>query len=325
MSFAPTAIPQPLPLQLHRLTEQFDLTKCPQTDRYGNFAIQNLKPVIENDIKQLEGEIFEPDTMHSNLMLGGRGKQFIDSIIGMKIRMQVDETTQLRIFQAQQLYVHQALITSTEPLTLVVDHSTLLIPLTEHERDQYHTHTWVVEQFCGGFGGWQHGLSFLTSLGFPKLRTLALDVSLENVVQYGLTHEFQMVVDTQGLTNNFCMTFHLTLSFEPTSWTTNGRKPSNGSTRSIGPSVHRVFPGQEQAVEQVLKHQMAWPSHIRLLSAKSTDHDMWGLNKWKESPTMTSSLFFWLWSNGQDTDFYQLKCMKLRRLSRFAAEDGWGC
>lgn len=200
MVFSPTAIDQPLPMQLLRLAEQYDLTKSPYIGKPGNFAVTNMKPMVVDDRKMVIGELFDSETLHSNVLLGARGKQFIDSLLGMTVRILVDEKNMLRMFRANQVYLHQILIQDTNPLTLQVMEQTLILPIDPEAKESMHTHTWHIEQFCGGYGGWKHGLRFLQKLGLSGLRTLSIDIAKECVVQYGLTHEAQILLDLSSCT-----------------------------------------------------------------------------------------------------------------------------
>lgn len=151
----------------------------------------------------IEGTIFDHESPHSNLLAGARGKQFIDALIGTKVFLLVEEQTRLRMFKAEKVYVHQAKVEETEPLILGIVDDTLLIPIDNDKKDSMHTHQWMIEEFCGGFGGWQHGQQFLRQFGMPLIRTIALDFSFENIIQFGISHGFQMVVTMDGIDSNF--------------------------------------------------------------------------------------------------------------------------
>eukprot|EP00438_Fugacium_kawagutii_P030959 Skav228893 [mRNA] locus=scaffold194:273935:279316:- [translate_table: standard] len=207
MAFVPTTVPQPLPFQLQKLLERFDLCKSGYKDHHGNFAIHQLKPVVVDDRSLIEGTIFDHGTPSSSLLLGASGQQGIDSMIGLKVLLDVDETVKLRLYRSQRIYAHQALMIDTNPLRLIADDSTLLLSLNDEERDQMHIHDWMIEQFCGGFGGWQHALTFLHDQGLGDIRTLAIDNSMECIVQFALTHGFQMIMDDTHLDAQFLHNF----------------------------------------------------------------------------------------------------------------------
>eukprot|EP00438_Fugacium_kawagutii_P027553 Skav207072 [mRNA] locus=scaffold1909:191240:196597:- [translate_table: standard] len=200
-------IPQPLPLPLQKMLERFDLTKSPRVDHLGNFALRNFVPLIVEGGTLIEGEIFDHGSLASNFMLGSSGRQCIDNIVGHKVRLDVDDTTRLRIFRAREVYVHQAKVVTTDPILIRSTDETLILPLTEDERDIMHTHTWVAELFCGGYGGWQQAFEFLQQFGAPSFRTIAVDSSTEAVIQYALTHAFQIVHDPSSLHADFLHQF----------------------------------------------------------------------------------------------------------------------
>eukprot|EP00438_Fugacium_kawagutii_P030577 Skav232832 [mRNA] locus=scaffold2600:129402:130850:+ [translate_table: standard] len=164
-------------------------------------------PVIVEGCTLIEGEIFDHGSLASNFMLGSSGRQCIDNILGQRVRLDVDDSTRLRIFRAREVYVHQAKVIASEPILLRPVEETLILPLTEDERDIMHTHKWVVELFCGGYGGWQQALTFLQQFGAPSFRTLAVDSSTEAVIQYALTHAFQIVHDVKPLHADFLHQF----------------------------------------------------------------------------------------------------------------------
>eukprot|EP00438_Fugacium_kawagutii_P034155 Skav226363 [mRNA] locus=scaffold290:41300:46171:- [translate_table: standard] len=70
-----------------------------------------------------------------------------------------------------------------------------------------HEDTWHVEQFCGGYGGWQFALRFLEEYGEIPWKTIALDNTLEAVVQFGLNHRFQILGDNRFLDGEFLHKF----------------------------------------------------------------------------------------------------------------------
>ena len=110
---------------------------------------------------------------------------------------------QLGEFQkASLLFVHNAYYESDNPITIRLSPSTLLVNWEPEKVDQ----DVMIELFSGGFGGWKYAQRFLQSLGFPKVRTIGVEMDEAAAVQYALSHATAIVTPQSDVPLNFLHT-----------------------------------------------------------------------------------------------------------------------
>lgn len=194
-----------IPAELQALVQDFDLATSIKKNDYINVVVKDLKFEELQQPSCIVGTIDAPDRKHSNMFSGGDGSYPSRTLTHRKvyIHAQPDELTKLH--RSQRVYMHATEVVRIEPFAvhLQVRCNTMIIAMNEDFRKAARPHLWVIEQYCGGFGGWQHALRWLHSYDHWATRTLAIDHAIECVIQFGLTHKFQIIGNPTGAPPDF--------------------------------------------------------------------------------------------------------------------------
>eukprot|EP00438_Fugacium_kawagutii_P029380 Skav202098 [mRNA] locus=scaffold513:323545:328569:- [translate_table: standard] len=111
--------------------------------------------------------------------------------------------------ESDQVFLHQVEVVSAtygQPFVIRTGQDSLVISLDDDHRSTTQSHKWILEQYCGGYGGWNMAIHFLKKLGIHSRCTLAVDHALQSVIQYGLTHRTQIVGCTENMPDDFLHT-----------------------------------------------------------------------------------------------------------------------
>lgn len=116
MMFTPVS-DVPMPMQLQRLVESYDMTTTYRNVQRGNFAIkiQHISSTTEGR-RTIVGEIFDPGFKHSSFMTGEKGTHKWNGFLGQQIQIDVPDSAMQRLGRCSEFYAHNASVEMT-PIT----------------------------------------------------------------------------------------------------------------------------------------------------------------------------------------------------------------
>lgn len=158
----PMAIP--LPVKLQTLLEDYDLTTTLVINQTANLVVTDLRFEQMLAPSYIVGTVMPPDRLHSGYVYGSSGKHPSSDLPGKLVQIFADPDQLTKMHRAQKVYLHRVTCECNQPIQLKVTPTSLIIPMNADYKKCAHTHTWMVEQYCGGFGGWQFAIKHLENI-----------------------------------------------------------------------------------------------------------------------------------------------------------------
>lgn len=185
------------------MLEKYDISHQLVEAARVNLAVKQIEPVQWEGKRCLQGQIYDNGFLDSAFMFGKPIRANDSAILNTTVIFQVPESDLSRLSQVETVYLHQAKVVSLAPQVVTCDTASLCIPGEHCRATASGQQVWHLSQYAGGYGGWQYGMQFLARHGLRVPQTIAIDDSLEAVVQYGLNHEFQILGDLSLLDSSF--------------------------------------------------------------------------------------------------------------------------
>ena len=95
-------------------------------------------------------------------------------------------------FQEEMLCLHKAYFANDDPLTIAFTQQTVCVSWAP----QVTRSDFILELFCGGFGGWKLAQAFMNKHCKQNVRMLGVDHDLSAVIQYAITHDAAIFTPT---------------------------------------------------------------------------------------------------------------------------------
>eukprot|EP00438_Fugacium_kawagutii_P019406 Skav220302 [mRNA] locus=scaffold3050:48201:61061:- [translate_table: standard] len=188
--------PPPIPLQ--NVVESYDVTTEPVLGHRMNVALNSFFPGLEEGTMTAEIGAYKHN--HSSMFTQWKTKNPATPMVGTQIQVHASEAQIRDIFAMGACHVFHAKVTGLSPLKILVDDKTLI--LSDNKKQ---SPVWFVEQFAGSYGGWSFGLDYISQFleDAEKPKVLAIEAHLPHVVNFALSHRYQMVGSPEDLPVSF--------------------------------------------------------------------------------------------------------------------------
>ena len=200
----------PLPIPLINLIREYDITSKPFHPGQRVNIVSSRAWISEID--QLMLQMKSPDALNSKFVSFHAERIPHYDVYEDPIHLHMDKDQRTSMLVGE-MYLHQALVTTVDPVAVTLDQKSLFLPWNPHETDRNAKRHLCVEQFAGGFGGWAFALQFLHEAGFPSYQILSIESELIYATQYALSHTCNLVGDPSQLPETFLhnMFEHITI------------------------------------------------------------------------------------------------------------------
>ena len=201
-----------VPNAIYHLVQKYELCQMPiVSGQRLNVGVVGLTHFTD-DRNQIQGTINSLGWKDYQCFVGTRSTPLPTKLDGRQVTVQVPSDSH-RYTQAAKMYVHQAIVQQTDPLHIVLDDQSLMIPMDDEYRRTHSSFAWNIEQFAGGIGGWTFAHRFMKAFACTHRRTLAIESSLECAAQFALTHGFNLVSNPQQMPEDFLTTLNEDVMF----------------------------------------------------------------------------------------------------------------
>eukprot|EP00438_Fugacium_kawagutii_P028751 Skav229651 [mRNA] locus=scaffold649:392999:397600:- [translate_table: standard] len=186
-----------IPPSIFALAKTYDLLQGPLVqDATVNLFLRDLEPLAPPQ-KGIKGYVENVPRRHSVYLLSDQEKEkpFLPT---EQIVVRFTSDQDQLIDHCDLVYLHGFKVTSKSPPVLQQTQQSLILTQGDQAKPK-----WDVEQFAGGYGGWQFAHRLLHREGLTDCPTLSIEHNLNSAVQYALNHGASIVGDVASVPQDF--------------------------------------------------------------------------------------------------------------------------